>query len=109
MSKVTPRNSILAALPSEEYSRIEPRLKLVSMDLNQILFRPEEILEYAYFPLDSVVSLLTTLEDGNGLEVGLNGREGLVGISAVLGGPETKLATVQGAGNALMISVQALS
>lgn len=101
-------NRLLAALPREEYERLAPHLEEVSLTLNQILFRPEDEIAYAYFPTDSIVSLLTDLSDGSGMEVGLVGREGLAGISAILGGSETKVATVQAEGKAFKIRVDAL-
>lgn len=101
-------NRLLAALPREEYERLAPHLEEISLTLRQILFRPEEEIAYAYFPTNSIVSLLTDLSDGSGMEVGLVGREGLVGISAILGGSETKVATVQAEGNAFKIRVDAL-
>ena len=42
------------------------------------------------------------------MEVGLIGREGMTGISAILGGRETKVATVQGEGAALRLSSETL-
>jgi CRP-like cAMP-binding protein len=73
-----------------------------------VLFRPEDEIDYAYFPTSCIVSLLTELEDGSGLEVGLVGKEGFVGVSTILGGTETKVATVQAEGSALKIRVEAL-
>ncbi|HEX8145473.1 MAG TPA: Crp/Fnr family transcriptional regulator [Pyrinomonadaceae bacterium] len=101
-------NRLLAALPREEYERLAPALEEVSLSLSQILFRPGDEIGHAYFPTTSIVSLLTDLEDGSGMEVGLVGREGLVGISVILGGSETKVATVQAEGRALKIRVDAL-
>jgi CRP-like cAMP-binding protein len=101
-------NRLLAALPRGEYERLAPHLEEVSLTLSQILFRPGDEIAYAYFPTNSIVSLLTDLSDGSGMEVGLVGREGLAGISAILGGSETKVATVQAVGNAFKIRVDAL-
>lgn len=111
MSNVNPplsENRLLAALPVEEYERLAPHMKTVPLSLSQILFRPDERIEHVYFPTRSIISLLTELEDGNGMEVGLVGREGMVGISAILGGDETKVATVQGQGEAVRMSVDKL-
>ncbi|MFN2453095.1 MAG: Crp/Fnr family transcriptional regulator [Pyrinomonadaceae bacterium] len=91
-------NWLLAGLPREEYERLAPYLESVSRSSGEILFRPDEQLRDVHFPTTSVVSLLTDLKDGTGMEVGLVGREGLVGISAILGGSETKVATVQASG-----------
>jgi CRP-like cAMP-binding protein len=98
-------NRILAALSVEEYERLEPHLETVSLELSEILFRPEDVIQHAYFLTGAIVSLLTELADGGGLEVGLVGREGMIGISAILGGKETKVATVQAAGAAMRVRV----
>jgi CRP-like cAMP-binding protein len=99
---------MLAALPREEYERLAPHLREVSLTLSQVLFSPGDEIAYAYFPTDSIVSLMTDLSDGSGMEVGLVGREGLVGISVILGSSETKVATVQAAGRAFKIRADAL-
>lgn len=101
-------NRILAALPPAEYARLAPHLRPVTLSLSQVLFWPEDRLQVVYFPVNSIVSLLTTLSDGNGMEVGLVGREGMVGVSAFLGGAETKVATVQAAGTALKLAADKL-
>ena len=101
-------NRLLAALPRAEYERLTLHLEDVSLTLSKLLFRPEDKLTYAYFPTTSIVSLLTDLSDGSGMEVGLVGREGLVGVSVILGGSETKVATVQAEGRAQRIKARAL-
>jgi CRP-like cAMP-binding protein len=96
------RNRLLDALPPEEYAQVARALEPVELQLGQALFEPGERAEYVYFPVEAVVSLLTDLEDGTGVEVGLVGREGMVGISIVYGVErESKLATVQRTGSAL--------
>src|SRR3954469_12588904 len=102
------QNRLLAKLGVEEYGLLAPQLEPISLSLSEVLFRPEDQLERVYFPTTSVVSLLTSLEDGSGMEVGLVGREGMVGISAILGGSETTVATVQGAGAALRLEADKL-
>ena len=103
MSQSLTENRLLTALPVEDYERLRPHLEPVSINQSQIIFRPEEELQHVFFPTNSIVSLLTDLEDGSGMEVGLVGREGMVGVSAFLGGRETKLATVQASGEALKV------
>jgi CRP-like cAMP-binding protein len=101
-------NRLLAALPAEEYERLSDSLEPVTLRLSQFLFRPDDSIDHVYFLTTSIVSLMTELEDGGGVEVGLVGREGLVGISAILGGRETKVATVQKTGEALRIRADVL-
>ncbi len=112
MSKTThpsaSENLLLAALPAEEYERLAPHLDPAPLSLSQVLFRPEDQLRYVYFPTDAIVSLLTSLEDGSGMEVGLVGREGVVGVSAFLGSSETTVATVQATGGSLRLEASKL-
>jgi len=97
------KNKLLATLPPKEYKSLEPHLNPVTFTIGEVLFRPGENLQHAVFPTSTVISLLTELEDGGGMEVGLVGKEGMVGVSIVLGGTETKLGTAQAHGTALRI------
>jgi CRP-like cAMP-binding protein len=101
---------MLAALPAEEYERLLPHLEPIALPrLGEILFRPDEILKYVYFPETCIISLLTDLSDGYGIEVGLVGNEGMAGVSIVLGSDkEPKVATVQGVGTALRLKSDVL-
>lgn len=98
-------NRILAALPRREYESIEPRLKLVRLELGANLYLPEQKIEYCYFVTCGVVSLLAALENGATVEAGVIGPEGMVGIAAILGADSTpNLALIQGEGQAMRIS-----
>lgn len=108
LSPPVSENLLLAALSGEEYERLAPHLEPATLNLGQVLFRPEDRLRHVHFLTSSIVSLLTSLEDGSGMEVGLVGREGMVGISAILGGSETKVATVQAAGASLRLEADKL-
>jgi CRP-like cAMP-binding protein len=101
-------NRLLAKLSVEEYEPLATHLEPVSLPLSKILFMPEDSLQHVYFPTTSIVSLLTDLSDGSGMEVGLVGSEGMVGISAILGGSETKVATAQAEGEALRLEAAKL-
>ncbi|HYE65210.1 MAG TPA: hypothetical protein VD966_06490, partial [Pyrinomonadaceae bacterium] len=61
-------NHLLATLPAGECERLALHSKVVSLDLGQILFRPDEEIRHAYFPTTCVISLLVALEDGAGME-----------------------------------------
>ncbi len=79
------KNMILAALPRNEYQRLLPELELISLPLDAVLYKSGEFIEYVYFPDKGVVSLVTNMQDGTTIEVGLIGREGMVGIPVLLG------------------------
>jgi CRP-like cAMP-binding protein len=101
-SRGNTRNRLLDALPPEEYERLARGLEPVELQLGQTLFEPGEKTEYVYFPVEAIISLLTDLDDGTGMEVGLVGREGMVGISTLYGVErESKLDAVQRTGSAL--------
>jgi CRP-like cAMP-binding protein len=98
-------NKILAALPPDEFGRMEAKLKPVRLELGETVYMPEQKMEYVYFVTRGVVSLLAALENGATVEAGVIGPEGLVGIPVLLGADSTpNQALVQGEGEALRMS-----
>ena len=59
--------------------------RIVSFKTNQVLYEQGDKIEFVYFPLNCVVSNLGIMEDGASVETSMVGREGMVGISAILG------------------------
>jgi CRP-like cAMP-binding protein len=103
------KSRLLAALPDEEYEQLESKLELVSLSLGEILFEPPDLIRNVYFPTSSIISFLAELPNGDSVEVGLAGNEGLAGVDVILGiGKASKVATVQGAGDALKIAAPVL-
>jgi CRP-like cAMP-binding protein len=97
-------NSLLAALPAKEYERLLAGFDLVKLTYGEVLYEPGEQMRHVYFPADCLVSLLTVVEGRRALEVGLIGREGMVGSRLVLGITTASVrALVQGAGTAVRI------
>jgi CRP-like cAMP-binding protein len=80
-----PQNKILAALPSKEYNRLLPRLTQVSLHSGDTLYKTKDRIKHVYFVNGAVVSLVTHMEEGTSVEVGLVGNEGMVGLSIVMG------------------------
>jgi CRP-like cAMP-binding protein len=78
-------NRILAALPPEEFELIAKHLTHVDLELGQSLHRAGEIIDYVFFVESGFISALSMLSDGQPLEIGLIGAEGVVGVSIVLG------------------------
>lgn len=85
MSKSQTGNAILDALPPNEREAISPNLKSVSLKAGEALSRPGERLAYVHFPTGSLVSIVTVMRDGTGIEIGAIGREGFVGTHLVWG------------------------
>jgi CRP-like cAMP-binding protein len=87
----TLQNRILSALPQGEYERIAPRLENVALPLGEILYHPEEPISWVYFPLGGTISLTVPMENGAEAEVGVVGREGMLGLPVILGTHSTPL------------------
>lgn len=104
------KNQILAALPEREIKRLSPHLHPVSFGPRHVLQKPGDSIDYLYFPLNAVVSLLVLMHDGRSAAVSLTGNEGLVGLpSAILGMNTAPLhATVQIPGDFLRIKAAAV-
>jgi CRP-like cAMP-binding protein len=78
-------NRLVAMLHPVVVSRLKPALHRVQLERNQVLFRPQETLATAYFPVTAVVSFVAQLETGEQLEVGMVGRDGLAGTAVFPG------------------------
>jgi len=108
-SKATIENHLLAALPSAEYERLHPQLQTVSFSLGEVVYEFGGHLDYVYFPTDSIVSLLYTMENGSSAEMGLTGNDGVVGIALFMGGGTMpNRAVVQSAGGAIRMKAKLL-
>jgi CRP-like cAMP-binding protein len=79
------RNRLLAALPPADFAALTDHLQPVELKLKQVLYEPGQKIQTIHFPEGGMVSHVIPLENGHGVEVGLVGREGLVGLSALLG------------------------
>ncbi|HDZ48517.1 hypothetical protein LCGC14_0036660 [marine sediment metagenome] len=98
-------NQLLAELPNLERDALMAACETVELSFGEVLFQPTEIITHVYFPIDSFISLIVITDVDNQLEVAMAGREGMLGISRILGIAEAPLlALVQGAGSALRIN-----
>jgi CRP-like cAMP-binding protein len=79
------RNTLLRALPSEEYARLERHLQVVTFPAKQAAYEANDPLTTVYFPLTGVMALVTLLEGGQTLAVASIGNEGFAGHALVLG------------------------
>ena len=98
-------NHLLAAVPRQAHQRLLTGLEPVSLTYGQVLYEPAEPIRHVYFPIDCLVSLLTTVDKQRTLEVGMVGNEGMVGMPMALGiGISAVRALVQGSGSALRMT-----
>lgn len=98
-------NMLLAALPRSAYLELLPGLSPVTLEVGEVLYEPEKPMRHVYFPSACLVSLLTVVEDRLALEVGMVGRDGMVGIALALGVDASPVrALVQGGGPAMRMT-----
>ncbi len=100
------RNQILLALPGEEYERIAPHLTRIALEVRDLLFDVNEVIQHVYFPENSVCSVLGLMSDGSAVETATIGDEGMVGMPVFHGTDRTTLqAFCQVPGDALRMPV----
>ena len=78
-----PVNLLLAALPDEEYRRISPHLKELTLERGHVLHEPDTPQRYVYFLESGVASLSVSSEEGKELMLSIVGAEGVVGERAI--------------------------
>jgi CRP-like cAMP-binding protein len=79
------RNCLLASLPAPELQRLAPHLAPVSLPRDRTLHDSGEVIESVYFLEEGVSSVVVTMQNGTTIEVGLIGRDGFIGLPAVMG------------------------
>ncbi|WP_207460395.1 Crp/Fnr family transcriptional regulator [Azospirillum sp. SYSU D00513] len=78
------RNFILASLTPEEEALVRPHLEPVEMRHKMTFFHPDEPIGHVWFVERGCASLINVLPDGDAVEVGTIGREGIVGTPVLL-------------------------
>jgi CRP-like cAMP-binding protein len=102
------RNRLLGALQPDDYARLAPALERIPLPLRETVVGANQPIDYAYFPEEGFISFVADTQSGR-IEIGLVGREGLVGMSLVLGSERSPyVGTVQAPGEALRIPAAAL-
>ncbi len=102
-------NQLIAALPEEAWRQWATQLEAVDMRLGDVLHESGRSVGDVYFPTTSIVSLLHILESGASSEIAVVGNEGIVGISAFMGGNSTPTqSVVRSAGRGFRLPAEAL-
>lgn len=98
------QNSLLAALPADEYARIIGDFEPVELSTRQVVWKADAPIRSVYFPRSCVCSLLTPLADEMPVESATIGKEGMVGVPVLLGVSSVPaMCVTQVAGDALRI------
>lgn len=66
------------------FERIKPHLELKEFCLGEVIYLPDEKIDYVYFPENIVASVVTTLENGSSIETGIVGKDGVIGAEVIL-------------------------
>jgi len=79
------KNRLLESLPPHDIKQLSPHLIPVDLPLNLTLHEPGQTIESVCFLEDGVCTIVATMESGVGVEVGMIGRDGFVGMPILLG------------------------
>jgi len=82
------KNRLLATLPAAEMSFLQPHLEPVAFMPGDIVYQAGDTIRHVYFPNNGMISLLSVTEQGQTVEVGFTGYEGMVGLPVLLGQTE---------------------
>jgi len=92
-------NTLLRVLTEADYALLEPHLEREQLKLKDPIFEPNEPIERVYFLEEGVASIVSEQEDGDKVEVGLFGREGMSGAAVVMGAEQSPHASMIQVGN----------
>jgi CRP-like cAMP-binding protein len=77
-------NRLLAVLEAHDLRRLQPACTRVRLTRGDVLLTPGASCRYAYFQVRGIIELLATTADGETVQVGLVGSDGVVGLPTVL-------------------------
>jgi len=99
-------NTILANMLPRDRSRLALQSELIDLPYRQTLAAQDDEVNFVLFPTGGAVSIVHLAESGTLVEVGIVGREGMVGLGSLFGGPPTPFRIiVQGQGDAIRVPV----
>jgi CRP-like cAMP-binding protein len=101
-------NKILLSVSDKEYRAIRPCLEHLALPSHSILYEPGEKLEFVYFLNGGLVSLIVPMKDGQSVEAGIVGNEGVTGVPAFVGltrSPVREIVQISGDGFKLSASI----
>src|SRR5258705_1716633 len=86
-SRVLSANHLLGSLPRDEYERLRPELQTVQIPRGRVLCEAGDLAQFVYFPLSGVISLLSSTEAGEVIEVAMVGNEGTTALPVIMHAP----------------------
>lgn len=101
------RNRLLSAIPAECYAQLRPHLEALTLEKGAVLIGADQPFDYVHFPDHGIGSIVTATLDSRRVETGLFGRDGMSGVSALLGATQmsqTTIIQVAGAGHRITVA-----
>ena len=103
------QNTILLQIPDNEFAAIQPHLKFIPLELATCLHRERELIRAVYFMNRGIASMLVETDDGRSVEVGVCGREDMIGLGLAAGLERlTHSVIVQVPGDGFQVDAQTL-
>ncbi len=104
------KNHLIERLPRAARRALLAQSESVVLDNDAVLYGPGEPIDFVYFPTESCISLVSVVDGKRFLEVGMVGREGMLGAQLTQGVRTAPLrALVQGPGTALRVPARAFT
>ena len=98
-------NHLIAALPAPDAERLLAACTPVELALSELLCERDDLTTHVFFPTTGFISLISLADSRAGVELGMIGREGMLGAHLCLDVFTSPLrAVVQGAGTALRVA-----
>jgi CRP-like cAMP-binding protein len=102
------RNRLLQGLGQQDAAALQSVLQHTQLDYGKLLYEGGQPIDFVYFPLTGVVSMVKSMADGDAAEVGTVGHEGVVGLPVLVGeAPSGTSAHVQIPGEGLRMPARA--
>ncbi len=97
-------NHLISVLPDSDAERLIAACTPVELALSELLCERDDLTTHVYFPTTAFISLISLADARAGVELGMIGREGMLGAHLCLDVFQSPLrGVVQGAGSALRI------
>lgn len=97
-------NRLLDVLSLAERTDVTSTMEIVDLEANMITHAPGASYDWVVFPIDAVLSVVTTLENGEMAEVGTIGNEGASGVEIAFGAPVLRTTVCQVEGRVARVS-----
>jgi len=87
-------NLFLDNLPAAATDTLQPSLSRVSLKRGRAIYERDAVIDAVFFPINSIISVVLDMSDGETAEVGIIGREGMTGLPLALGQSTSKQRTL---------------